>query len=66
METSDLGVALAWAWLQAHALIGPSAKNPTGDWRRATAMGQEVIDDPNAVETVWAAERLAGYLHPAL
>ncbi|GAW55077.1 MULTISPECIES: TIGR02391 family protein [unclassified Nocardioides] len=59
-------LADAWAWLQAHGLIGPSAQNPTGDWRRITAMGQEVVDDPNAVEKVWAAERLAGDLHPAL
>ena len=29
-------LADAWAWLQAHGLIGPSAQNPTGDWRRIT------------------------------
>lgn len=56
----------AWAWLQAHALIGPSARDPRGDWRRVTALGQEVRDDPKAVEKVWAADRLAGTLHPGL
>lgn len=33
----------AWAWLEAHALIGPSAHNPpTGNWQRLTAQGVEV------------------------
>ncbi|WP_206071193.1 TIGR02391 family protein [Knoellia koreensis] len=57
----------AWAWLEAHALIGPSAQNPQGGmWQRLTALGREVIEDPNAVAKVWAADRLAGELHPAL
>ena len=57
----------AWAWLEAHALIGPSAQNPqSGNWQRLTALGDEILQDPNAVAKVWAADRLAGDLHPAL
>lgn len=56
----------AWAWLVAHALIGPSATNPNGGWFRLTAAGAEVMEDPNSLAKVWAADRLAGDLHPAL
>lgn len=56
----------AWAWLESHALIGPSAKNPSGGWHRVTTAGAEVLNDPSAVAKVWAADRLAGNLHPAL
>lgn len=56
----------AWAWLESHALVGPSSKNPPGDWHRVTAAGTELANDPNAAAKVWAAERLAGDLHPAL
>lgn len=69
---SDLGALLsrlsdAWAWLEAHALIGPSSTNPqSGHWQRVTAQGEAVCKDPKAVSKVWAAERLAGDLDPAL
>lgn len=56
----------AWAWLEAHALIGLSAQNPPGAWQRVTAAGVEVLNDPSAVAKVWAADRLAGDLAPAL
>jgi len=57
----------AWAWLEAHALIGPSAVNPhSGSWARTTAAGAEVVEDPKAVAKIWAADRLAGDLHQAL
>lgn len=56
----------AWAWLEAHALIGPSAQNPPSVWQRVTAAGAEIVNDPSAVAKVWAADRLAGDLHPAL
>lgn len=57
----------AWAWLEAHGLIGPSVQNPqTGNWQRLTAAGEEVLNDPRSVAKVWASERLAGDLHPAL
>jgi uncharacterized protein (TIGR02391 family) len=56
----------AWAWLESHALVGPSAQNPPGGWHRVTTAGAEVANDPNAVAKVWAADRLAGALHPAL
>ncbi len=68
---SDLPAMLArlsdaWAWLEAHALIGRSAQNPQGAWQRVTAAGAEILDDPSAVAKVWAADRLAGDLHLAL
>jgi uncharacterized protein (TIGR02391 family) len=56
----------AWAWLVAHALIGPSAKNPTGGWQRVTAAGAEILEDPNSLSKIWASDRLSGDLHPAL
>lgn len=56
----------AWAWLEARALIGHSSKNPQGGWYRITSAGSELLNDPNAVTKVWADERLAGDLHPAL
>ena len=57
----------AWAWLEAHGLIGPSSTNPqTGQWQRVTAEGQLVRDDPSAVAKVWSDERLSGDLDPAL
>ncbi|WP_084648193.1 TIGR02391 family protein [Acidipropionibacterium thoenii] len=57
----------AWAWLEAHALIGPSSSNPGGkSWQRLTALGEEAAQDPAAAAKVWAGERLAGELHPAL
>lgn len=68
---SDIGPMLcrlsdAWAWLEAHGLIGPSAQNPSSEWQRVTSAGAEVLNDPTAVSKVWAAGRLAGDLHPAL
>ena len=70
-QPSDMNVMLArlsdaWAWLESHALVGPSAQNPPGGWQRVTSAGAEVASDPNAVAKVWAADRLAGDLHPAL
>jgi uncharacterized protein (TIGR02391 family) len=56
----------AWAWLEAHALIGQSSRNPSGGWQRVTSAGAEILNDPDAVAKVWAADRLAGNLHPAL
>lgn len=55
----------AWAWLQSHALIGPSSRNPLG-WHRVTTAGAAIANDPKAIAKVWAADRLAGDLHPAL
>ena len=68
---TDLDVMLsrlsdAWAWLESHALVGNSVRNPQSSWSRVTSAGLEVASDPNAVAKVWAAERLAGELHPAL
>ena len=70
-QPPDMDVMLArlsdaWAWLESHALVGPSAQNPPGGWHRVTAAGAEVANDPNAARKVWAANRLAGDLHPTL
>jgi len=71
-QPQDMDVLLsrlsdAWAWLEAHALIGPSAQNPQGsNWQRLTSVGREALADPAAVAQVWAADRLAGDLHSAL
>lgn len=47
--------------------MGPSAQNPpSGNWQRLTALGEEALADPKAIEKVWAADRLAGNLHAAL
>ncbi|PPI21277.1 TIGR02391 family protein [Rathayibacter sp. AY1B5] len=69
---ADLDVMLArlsdsWAWLESHALIGHSSKNPQGSaWSRVTSTGQALLQDPNALSKVWADDRLSGELHPAL
>lgn len=70
-QPSDIGAMLsrlsdAWSWLQSHALIGFSTQNPQGTLYRVTTAGVEIANDPNAIAKVWAAERLAGDLHPAL
>lgn len=57
----------AWSWLESHALIGPSSMNPqTGNWQRVTSQGAALLKDPKAASKVWAVERLAGDLDPAL
>ncbi|MGP9684076.1 TIGR02391 family protein [Brachybacterium sp. AOP3-A1-3] len=57
----------AWAWLESHALIGHSSKNPQGsNWSRVTNAGKTLLEDPNAISKVWAEDRLTGELHPAL
>lgn len=56
----------AWAWLESHALIGHSSKNPQGNWSRVTSAGKVLLEDPNALSKVWADDRLTGDLHPAL
>jgi uncharacterized protein (TIGR02391 family) len=70
-QPSDIDAMLArlsdaWAWLESHALVGPSSKNPPGGWHRVTATGAELANDPKAAAKIWAADRLAGELHPTL
>lgn len=70
-QPSDLSVMLtrlsdAWAWLESHGLIGPAVNEPPSAWQRVTTVGAEIVNDPNAVAKVWAADRLAGELHPEL
>lgn len=56
----------AWAWLEAHGLIGPGARNTTTSWQRVTTAGRELATDTKALSKLWASERLAGSLHPVL
>ena len=57
----------AWSWLESHALIGPSVRQPaSGNWQRITTQGQAILENPETVSKVWAADRLAGELDPAL
>jgi uncharacterized protein (TIGR02391 family) len=70
-QPSDLQAMLdrlsdAWAWLEAHALIGHSSYNPSGGWYRVTTAGAELLQDSSAVSKVWASERLAGDLNANL
>ena len=53
-------IADAWAWLQAHALVGQHAVNTLSEWQQVTELGREIADDPSAVTKVWATDRLAG------
>jgi uncharacterized protein (TIGR02391 family) len=55
----------AWAWLVAHGCVGPSTSSG-GSWERVTRQGAEMAADKNALTRVWARERLAGGLLPAL
>lgn len=56
----------AWAWLESHGLLGPETKSTTSVWQRVTGSGHELVNDPNAITKVWAADRLAGSLDPLL
>lgn len=56
----------AWAWLEAHALIGPHATNTKSEWSRLTTHGRDIAARPSALPELWATERLAGSLHPML
>lgn len=59
-------LADAWAWLEAHALIGPHPKNTDSAWQAVTQAGREAASQPRALPALWAAQRLAGDLHPVL
>lgn len=56
----------AWAWLESRALIGPGAQTTTSEWQRITTAGRELVADEVAISKIWASERLAGSLDPAL
>ncbi len=56
----------AWAWLESHGFIGPHATNTESTWVRLTDRGRAVADDKNALTKIWASDRLAGELDPAL
>jgi uncharacterized protein (TIGR02391 family) len=67
LDTMLARLSDAWAWLESHALVGPSSKNPQGStWSRVTSTGKALLEDPNALSKVWADDRLTGGLHPAL
>lgn len=59
-------VADAWAWLEAHALLARDPRDMSGPWQRVSELGKELINDPNAITKLWAADRLSGDLDPAL
>ncbi len=59
-------LADAWAWLEARALIGPEIRNTTSSWQRVTTEGRALARDNAAIAKLWASERLAGALDPAL
>ncbi|MCX4993424.1 TIGR02391 family protein [Streptomyces sp. NBC_00568] len=59
-------LADAWTWLESRGLIGPHPKNTESAWQRVTASGQEVAADPHGQAKLWAADRLAGILDPAI
>lgn len=56
----------AWAWLVARGLIGPHPKQTDSSWKRVTSLGREVAGDSGGQAKLWAADRLAGVLDPAL
>jgi uncharacterized protein (TIGR02391 family) len=56
----------AWAWLEAHALLGPDPSQTSGGWQRVTARGQAIAKDPEAVLAALAEDRIAMALHPSL
>lgn len=58
-------LADAWSWLESRALIGVSSSQRE-PFRRITSEGRRLAADPNALQKLEAAERLAGPLHPAL
>ncbi|WP_411574869.1 TIGR02391 family protein [Streptomyces fradiae] len=58
-------LADAWTWLESRALIGVSSRQ-SEPFRQLTKEGRELATDPEALQKLEAAERLAGPLHPAL
>lgn len=59
-------IASAWAWLEAHGLIGPHPRNTRSEWQQLTEVGVSVAADPHALTKVYASERLGGHLNPLL
>lgn len=59
-------LADAWAWLEARGLIGPHPTSTQSGWQRVTTDGRELAVDSHGREKLWAADRLAGKLDPAL
>jgi len=67
LDTMLARLSDAWAWLESHALVGPSSKNPQGStWSRVTSTGKALLEDPNALAKVWADDRLSGGLDEGL
>jgi hypothetical protein len=56
----------AWAWLEAHGLIGPTTDSTSFAWQRVTREGRELVGTAEALPTLWAGQRLAGDLQPIL
>lgn len=59
-------VSDAVAWIQSRGLVGPEANGSSGSWGRLTAQGREIAADRAALTKLYASERLAGNIDPAL
>jgi uncharacterized protein (TIGR02391 family) len=57
-------ISNALAWIESRGLVGPTAG--MGNAQRLTARGRELAADGQALKRLFAAERLAGKLDPAL
>jgi uncharacterized protein (TIGR02391 family) len=56
----------AWAWLEAHACLGPDPDNVSGGWQRVTLRGRQLAKNRGSLAAAVAEDRLAMALHPTL
>lgn len=56
----------AIAWIQSRGLVGPETIAGSGSWGRLTTQGREIAADRRALTKLYASERLAGNIDPAL
>lgn len=54
----------AYAWLESHGCIGPT--HNSGNWRRVTEAGRELLKGEDGLKRVYASERIQGILLPQL
>lgn len=59
-------VSDAVAWIQSRGLVGPEINGGSGSWGRLTTQGREIAADRTALTKLYASERLAGNIAPAL
>lgn len=58
-------LAEAWDWLAIHGLIA-RIPGSEGEWSYVTSRGRELIDNPNALQTIQATERINIGLHQSI